>query len=365
MKGFDPMTIIAGLDIGGAHLKAARSEDGSIAAAHQFASPLWKGERHLKQALDGAKEIWAGADQIAVTMTGELSDVFANRKAGVYQIVKACAEQFGPIVRFWAAPGVLKGAGEAFRAPDAYGSMNFLATAAFVGRREPDALLIDMGSTTTDIIPVAGGKPVPAGLTDAERQKTGELVYTGFSRTPVMGVATSAPLGGQRVELAREVLATMADVQRIRGALPEGADVQDTADGRGKSVEESTVRLARMFGCDADERSGADWRAAANYLWQAQLSSIAEGLGLVVSRHPALAPSGTGAQDSDGASACVVVTGLAADALRVPLSALGYRVRDFDDLVPAAGSVSKLDINSCATAVSLALLAGNEKGPAS
>jgi len=349
------MTIIAGLDIGGAHLKAARSEGGSIVAARQFASPLWKGERHLRQALDAAEEIWAGADQVAVTMTGELSDVFENRKAGVVQIVKACAERFGPIVRFWGAPGQLKGAAEAFRAPDAYGSMNFLATAAFVGIHEPDALLIDMGSTTTDIIPVIGGRAVPEGLSDAVRQRTGELVYTGFSRTPVMGIATSAPLGGQRVELAREVLATMADVQRIRGALPEGADVQDTADGRGKSLEESTTRLARMFGCDADDRTAAEWRAAAHYLWQAQLSSIGEGVALVVSRQPELAPSNGGV----GHRPCAIVTGLAAEALKPALAAMGYRVRDFDDLVSRGETVNGLEVNACATAVSLALLASD------
>ncbi len=157
------------------------------------------------------------------------------------------------------------------------GSTNFLATAAFIATRLTDALLIDFGSTTADILPITGGKAAPRGLTDAERQTTGELVYTGLTRTAVMGITTRAPFKGRMQGLAREYLATMADVRRIIGSLPEDVDQHATADGRGISVEESIARFARMFGRDAHEGTPDDWRASADFVRMAQLTSIEEG----------------------------------------------------------------------------------------
>jgi probable H4MPT-linked C1 transfer pathway protein len=157
------------------------------------------------------------------------------------------------------------------------GSTNFLTTATLVGHRLADALLIDFGSTTADIIPIVGGKPVPRGLTDADRLAAGELVYTGLTRTAVMGVTTRAPFRGRPQSLAREHLATMADVRRILGTLPDDVDQHATADGRGKSVTESVARLARMFGRDAADGSGDDWRQAAAFILEEQVRSIVEG----------------------------------------------------------------------------------------
>ena len=111
-------------------------------------------------------------------------------------------------------------------------------------------MLIDMGSTTTDIIPCDR----PQGLSDAERLQTGELVYTGFTRTPVPGITTRAPLAGQWQGLARDTFASMADVRRVLGELPDDVHQHYTTYGRGKSVTESLMRLARGFGRDGDER---------------------------------------------------------------------------------------------------------------
>ncbi len=61
---------------------------------------------------------------------------------------------------------------------------NWVATALVVADEVPDAILIDMGSTTTDIIPIVGGVVRAIGLTDPDRLASGELVYTGALRTP-------------------------------------------------------------------------------------------------------------------------------------------------------------------------------------
>ena len=122
----------------------------------------------------------------------------------------------------------------------------------------PDALLIDMGSTTTDIIPIVGGRPTPRGLTDGERLATSELVYSGLTRTDVTAVVRSRNVHGPRAAAGAGGFATMADVRRVLGTLADDVDQHDTADGRGKSVAESVARFARVFGRDAPTRP---WRS--------------------------------------------------------------------------------------------------------
>jgi probable H4MPT-linked C1 transfer pathway protein len=234
-------------------------------------------------------------------------------------------------------------AAEARANPVDVGSTNFLATAEVIARRLPEALLIDFGSTTTDIIPIRGGRPAPLGLTDAERLATGELVYTGLTRTAVMGVATAAPFRGRVQGLAREYLATMADVRRILGTLPEGLDLHATADGRGKSVEESVARLARMFGRDAADGSLADWCQAALEIREVQHRSILEGCdkALGAARLPETAP--------------VIAAGIGADEVALLARRLGRTAVGFGELVEAADGCRQAATHA-APAVAVALL---------
>ncbi|MCH9807879.1 MAG: hypothetical protein K0U74_09115 [Alphaproteobacteria bacterium] len=283
------MTITVGLDVGGAHLKVARLEDGLPVAVRQYLCPLWKGIDHLNAALDAAAGDVRFADQIAVTMTGELSDLFQSRDEGVTALVDLLSAKLEGELRFYLGGSGFGSCEEAKKRPDQTGSMNFLATCEAVAGMAGEALLIDFGSTTVDIIAISGGIAQPRGLTDLERQANGELIYTGLTRTAVMGVAQSAPLKGRYVGLAREYLATMADVRRVMAVdlgVDLGAlDVHDSADGRGKTLEESTIRLARMFGCDVEMGSQSDWRTAAAFIREAQLRSIMDGAFQVSSAH--------------------------------------------------------------------------------
>ena len=77
------MTSVIGWDVGGAHLKAARVENGRVVDAAQVASPLRFGLERLAQSFAEAKARIGTADRHAVTMTGELADLFASRGEGV------------------------------------------------------------------------------------------------------------------------------------------------------------------------------------------------------------------------------------------------------------------------------------------
>ncbi len=338
------MAVVAGYDVGGAHLKVARVEDGCVTAVRQLSCPLWQGLDRLDAALAEADPVIAGASSHAVTMTGELCELFPSRAAGVatlsQHLAGKLAGKLGSTARFYMG---LKGFGDAAAAaahPDATGSANFLATAQVIARSRPHVLLIDMGSTTTDIIACDR----PQGLSDAERLQTGELVYTGFTRTAVPSITTRGVLAGQWQGLARDTFATMADVRRVLDELPDGADLHETADRRGKSVAESLTRLGRGFGRDAEMRHLAEWKVAAAHIRDEQLRSIYDGAVQVLSR-PGLDVSGG-----------VVAAGIGAPVAHVVARRLGLTAIDFGSQIGAPEAL-RLDATRYAPAVAVALLA--------
>lgn len=330
--------VTIGLDVGGAHLKVARVEDGRLVAVRQIACPLWEGLDRLDAALHEAEALMSRHTVCAVTMTGELTEIFESRESGVLAIIERLRERIEGELRFFmglkgfAAPQSARGD------PLSIASANFIATALFIARRLPKSLLIDMGSTTTDII--ACDRPL--GLTDAERLQTGELVYTGLTRTPVASIANRAPLAGQWQGLARDGFATMADVRRIIGDLPDGVDQHSTADGRGKSQEESLIRFARGFGRDAEMRHLPAWQVSAAYVSERQLRSIHDGALQVLSR------------PADEVNA-VVLAGIGAAHAEKIAQRLGLPAFAFGTLIDAEDD-ARLWATRCAPAVAVALL---------
>lgn len=330
-----------GWDVGGAHLKAALAEDGRLVRVIQIASPLWRGLDWLQEALADALRRLGSVDRHAATMTGELADIFPDRATGVARITAMLAGAVAPAPLAIYAPGGFLAAAEAPSRAAEVASANWHATAALLGRDISNALLVDMGSTTTDLVPVSDGRPCPCGLTDAARLTCGELVYTGLVRTPLMAVADRAPFLGAWTTPAREYFATMSDVYRLLGVLPPDADLLPAADNREKSTAASRARLARMVGRDADDATDEAWTALAGWFAEQQLRQITDGAMQVLSRTvlPADAP--------------VVTAGAGRRVAARLASRLGRPERDFATL-PAFAQVPLAA--ECAPAVAMALL---------
>jgi probable H4MPT-linked C1 transfer pathway protein len=299
-------------------------------------------------ALDEALEVTGEAALHAVTMTGEMVDLFKNRDEGVSALVEAMCQRFpASALRFYAGRGGFVDAGTASRSPARIASANWMASAALVADRLGEGLLVDIGSTTTDLVPVSGGAVAAAGDDDATRLVAGELVYTGVVRTPLMAVAERVPFGGETVPLVAEYFATTADVHRLMGALPEEADQHPAADGGPKTVEGSARRLARMIGRDVESEPLAAWRELAGWLAAAQRRRIDEGCERVIAR------SGLAGGTS------LVAAGVGRFVVRALAAAKGRRVVDFGSLVPADDAMRPL-IADCAPAVAVAWLAARE-----
>jgi probable H4MPT-linked C1 transfer pathway protein len=278
------MSVVIGWDIGGVHLKAARAEHGRILDVVQVPSPLRFGLAKLADAFTQAKAAIGTAPRHAVTMTAELADTFTSRQEGVAQLAAIAAQQLDGDIRLYAGRAGFVAPGEAVNHVVDIASANWHASASLVARLRDAALLIDLGSTTTDIIPIAQGRVAARGYTDAERLASGELIYAGLVRGFVMATADRAPFEGRWTTLINENFANMADVYRVLGTLPEGVDQMATADGREKSFAASCARLARMVGRDAADASEAQWRALAAWVAEAQIRSVADGAMLVLSQ---------------------------------------------------------------------------------
>lgn len=341
-----PSDVVLGWDLGGAHLKAAAvARSGKVVWVRQLPCPLWLGLEHLDCAVASVLEEQPGARRHAVTMTGELTDLFRNRAQGVTGILS----RFG---RHVPASRTMVYAGtsgfftpqRAAKNPEAVASANWAASAQLMASRVPDALFVDVGSTTTDIVPIRDGKLAVRGHSDYERLACAELVYTGIVRTPVMALAERIPFEGNWIAAMAEYFATTADVYRLTGELPEGADQLPAADNGGKTVRDSARRLARMIGRDLESAPLSAWRQCARYLAELQVTKIRQACDRVLSRAE-VAERGP-----------LVGAGVGRFLVKKLAAQLDRRYRDFDSLVDAAPDAASW-ASSCAPAVAVAVLA--------
>lgn len=332
-----------GWDIGGAHLKgAAIGDDGSILDVVQIPCPLWKGLNELTACLDMAQARLGPATHHAVTMTGELVDLFPDRPQGVASLVGLCAQRWGDQTKFWAGTKGFLNADQAKTQWRYVASANWLATAALCTLHISDFLLMDMGSTTTDLLAISGGKLDPLAIEDGDRLITGELVYTGVARTPLMALGPKIPFGDIAQAIAAEFFATTADVYTLLGDLNADASQYPTADGRSASDEDCARRLARMVGRDLDDVTLSEWRELAEAFMDRQLSLIEEAAEGVLLRTPL------------ARTAPVVGAGLGAFNAKRMAARLNrpYRaITDFLTLAPAAQQWGQAAVTSAAVAI--------------
>jgi probable H4MPT-linked C1 transfer pathway protein len=276
------MTCLA-IDIGGANLKAA---DGcGYAASRPFA--IWKHPELLSTELVQLIESAPSSDSLAVTMTAELADCFETKAEGVRQILDAVqAAAAGREIHVYQVDGQLVSVEEARKTPLLAAASNWHALAAFANRYAAawPALLVDLGSTTADVIPLDSSGPIATGLSDPERLANGELVYTGVERTPLCALVRSLPWQGVDCPVAAELFATTADAYLMLGELPEEPENCDTADGRPRTWPHALARLARMVCADADSFTAEDARQAAATVREAQLEILQAAVEKVVTR---------------------------------------------------------------------------------
>lgn len=245
-----------GIDVGGANLKIARMNGVDI-----HYCPLWQ-ESPLTELLKPYRD-----EKAFVVMSGELSDGFANKTEGIRYIVD-CVREAIPDSLFYGLDG-----GFHEKATPLLAAANWLASADMLRERYPNALLVDMGSTTTDIIPLNRFEDLK-GLTDLNRLQKGYLLYTGLLRTTVPAVIGSVIIDQINTPVSSEHFATTADAHLVAGNITEEDYTTPTADGRGTGIEPSMRRLSRVVCSDLEEIGEKGAREIATAVAGQQMRSI-------------------------------------------------------------------------------------------
>ncbi|MEM9367002.1 MAG: hydantoinase/oxoprolinase family protein [Planctomycetota bacterium] len=252
---------ILGMDIGGANLKYVCGDGTTLDRAF----PLWKRHNELGEQLQRDLARFSGVHCWAVTMTGELADCYADRAEGVAHIVDCVSQLASRLgvrqVLFYAVGGDFRTAEQAKEDVDAIAASNWHAFASAIAQEiAGDGLLIDVGSTTTDIIPLRGGRVATDARSDFERLREGSLVYVGCRRTPICSLVETLTCNGHSVPVMNELFGTIDDAMLLLGHLAGQSECLDTADGRPRTAEHAVGRIARMLGLDRREisRSVAD-----------------------------------------------------------------------------------------------------------
>lgn len=331
------------LDVGGANLKAADGLEWASSAPFSLGSE----PERLAAALSKLMSAAPNFTRLAITMTGELCDSFRTKSDGVRHILEAVgAAAAGREVAVYLITGQLVSIDEARERPLLAAASNWHALARFACRfvRAGTGLVIDVGSTTTDLVPLVDGHVAARGTSDTDRLLAGELIYLGVGHTPVCAVTHSLPYRNAECPVAAELFATTADAYVVLGEMPEQSLATWTADGRPLTRLYARERLARMICADRTTFDDHDARSAAEAIRGAQLAQLRNAIEQVVSSMPKpperLVVSGVGeflavrlaSEALADAQVVSLASTLGADASRcAPAHALAVLAREAED----------------------------------
>ena len=177
---------VIGWDIGGVNTKVARVERGVVRAAFSHPFEIQRAPDALADVLIAlARKLGASPiDRHAVTMTAELSQMFRTKRDGVAFVLDAITAAFpDSAISVYTVDRRFLPTTSAKNEPLAVAASNWAATANLVALDHPDSILIDTGTTTTDVIPIVDGSVDSPRLTCAAARPAFLLISALFGST--------------------------------------------------------------------------------------------------------------------------------------------------------------------------------------
>ncbi len=333
------LVTVLGLDIGGANTKAAyvQTQNGAIKEVKIEVEyfPVWKEPQNLTEILCKLKAgVFGGKlDALGVTMTAELSDAYKTKHEGVTHILGCVKDAFSDVPNYVLnTDAKLVTPKEATEAPLEVAAANWAATGWLVSQYFENCVVVDIGSTSTSIIPVTSGKISAEGKTDLDKLICGELVYTGSLRTNLAAIVQSVPVKGSVAMVSSELFALSGDVHLILGNVTSEQYTSETADGKGRSRREAFTRLARLVCADTEMLTEKELATIAQYIYEKQVQQVTAGLSQVYKR----------AKKAASTKVPVLVAGLGKDFLaHKAAERIGVDVvMDLGDLLPKGVSLA-------------------------
>ena len=302
------LVAVIGWDIGGANTKATflRMENDRVKENRTVLKyfPMWRDFEELGSMLSLLYKRVSGnvdIDGVGLTMTAELSDVYQTKREGVAHVLTCAEKAFAGLpVYVLDVNGTLRSVEAARLDPLKVAAANWAATGWLVAHLIRTCVVVDVGSTSTSIIPIINGRVSAVGKTDLEKLMAGELVYTGCLRTNVAAIVRSVLLRNSKVRVSSELFAQSGDVHLILGNICKQDYLTETADGREKNRTKALARLARIVCADTEILCKKEIEEIAKYVHERQVEQVADGLREVYSRVKSLTDS----------AVPVVVTGL-------------------------------------------------------
>lgn len=343
---------VLGLDIGGANVKMSfvsfnEWQDFDVFYSGSWYFPFWVKKLLFRDFLENIrkgiklKEKWEG---LGVTLTAELADCFQTKREGVLQIARRVCEVFGKEkVFFLTVDGKMVSLKELLKDPLKGAATNWIGTAFLIGSRFPNCIMIDVGSTTTDIVPIVESKPFTKGRTDPERLVRGELIYTGVLRTNVASIVQKVPTSWGKCRVSSELFAITGDIHLVLKNIEVGDYNVDTPDGKKPSFNSALTRIARVVCADKEMLSRDQIVNIAHFIYEKQLQQIVEGLKQVIEEN----------KDILGVSPKIVFTGFGGEFLgKEAAKCLGLNeLYDFSNFI-------KKETNVVSTSVAAACMVG-------
>jgi probable H4MPT-linked C1 transfer pathway protein len=258
---------LVGIDVGGANVKVVAGDEVFV-----HYCPLWS-KAPLKDLLLAHR---SGNDRAAVVMSGELADCFVNKMDGIRWICSQVSDAFPGAVFYGTDatfhPGPVRELAAA----------NWLVSADYLRDRYPGSVLVDIGSTTTDVIPLSRFESLK-GLGDLERLQKGYLLYTGMLRTTIPALIRSVAIDGRDTPVSAEYFACSGDAHLLLGHIGPDNYTTATPDGKGTDVDAARRRLARVVCADLEEIGTDGTGQVARAFCRAQEDLIGAGIRRVCS----------------------------------------------------------------------------------
>lgn len=281
---------ITGWDIGGANIKAARInyntvEDKieSIKSISRF-FPMWDKRGDPLPIIEEINLELGDSSFYGVTMTAELADRFESKIEGINYIINLFEKNYNDKEIFYYSNNGAPAKKENIIDLEKIAAANWAVSALFVAEFLDDFILFDIGSTSTDIIPVINKEIAADGFTDIERLHSGELIYLGYLRSSLSYLVKNIPYQGKMIDVINEYFANTADLHLLKGIINKKEYTIPTPDNGEKTKIAAAARIARLISLDLNISNLKEIELTADYIYQKEIELIYEKLIQVYSR---------------------------------------------------------------------------------
>ena len=178
-----------GWDIGGANTKVCVFDKNyKIINQHTKNIKVWSNFSEIRVFLKYISSFYSNFDVYNfITITAESCDNFKNRNLGMTEILSNCSNYIKGKTLFFANNGKYVNYDTAIKSTEKLFSTNWILTSKFLNYKKNIDLIIDVGSTTTDII--FKDMNIENNINDHMRLTNKTLLYLGVVRTPLPMIA--------------------------------------------------------------------------------------------------------------------------------------------------------------------------------